>query len=141
MADLLDVPRTVTARLDRARVPYMLSGSIAPGYYVGCLARTGEVEAVTWPTGDAAPEAAATQRRLLRARTSDERIAMLVAMWRDAVSIVESRLIAEGVVEPSALRVRLFRQIYASDSDARTLDRIAARLAAAPLGKATPTRD
>ena len=84
-------------------------------------------------TGDTAPDAAAEQRRLLMARTPDERIAMMVAMWRDAVSVVESRLIAEGIVEPSALRVRLFRQIYASDFDAPTLDRIAGRLAAAPI--------
>ena len=53
----------------------------------------------------------------------------MVAMWRDAVSIVESRLIAEGAVEPSALRVGRFRQIYASDFDAPTLERIAGRIA------------
>jgi hypothetical protein len=89
--------------------------------------------------GDTAPDAAAEQRRLLMARTPNERIAMMVAMWRDAVSVVESRLIADGVVEPSALRVRRFRQIYASDFDARTLDRISARLAAAAASQATPT--
>jgi hypothetical protein len=33
MPDLLDVLRTVTMRLDRAGVPYMVSGSIALGYY------------------------------------------------------------------------------------------------------------
>ena len=79
--------------------------------------------------GDTAPDAAAEQRRLLMARTPDERIAMMVAMWRDAVSIVESRLIANGVIEPSALRVGRFRQIYASDFDAPTLERIAGRIA------------
>jgi len=84
-------------------------------------------------TGDTAPVAAAEQRRLLMGRTPDERIAMMVAMWRDAVSIVESRLIADGVAGLSALRVRLFRQIYASDFDAPTLDRIAGRLAAASI--------
>ena len=85
--------------------------------------------------GDTTPDAAAEQRRLLMGRTPDERIAMMVAMWRDAVSIVESRLIADGVVEPSALRIALFRQIYASDFDAPTLDRIAGRLAAAPVSR------
>jgi len=78
---------------------------------------------------DTAPDADAEQRRILMARTPDERIAMMVAMWRDAVSIVESRLIAEGVVEPSALRVGRFRQVYASDFDAPTLERIARRIA------------
>jgi hypothetical protein len=63
------------------------------------------------------------------ARTPDERIAMMAAMWRDAVAIVESRLIADGVAEPSALRVGRFRQIYALDFDAPTLDRIAGRIA------------
>ena len=81
-------------------------------------------------SGDTAPDAAAEQRRLLMARTPDERIAMMVAMWRDAVSIVESRLIADGVVAPPALRAGRFRQIYASDFDAPTLDRIASRIAA-----------
>jgi hypothetical protein len=88
---------------------------------------------VSSKAGDTAPDAAAEQRRLLMARTPDERIGMMVAMWRDAVSVVESRLIADGVVEPSALLVGLFRQIYASDFDAPTLDRIAGRLAAAPI--------
>ena len=86
-------------------------------------------------TGDTAPDAAAEQRRLLMSRTPDERVAMMAAMWRDAVSVVESRLIADGVVEPSALRVGRFRQIYASDFDASTLDRIAGRLAAAPIAR------
>ena len=83
--------------------------------------------------GDTAPDAAAAQQRLLMARTPDERIAMMAAMWRDAVSVVESRLVADGVVEPTALRVGVFRQIYASDFDAPTLDRIAGRLTAAPI--------
>jgi hypothetical protein len=73
------------------------------------------------------------------ARTPDERIAMMAAMWRDAVSIVEGRLVADGVVEPSALRVGVFRQVYASDFDASTLDRIAARLAAAPVTRRSRT--
>jgi len=94
---------------------------------------------VSQKAGDTAPDAAAAQQRLLMARTPDERIAMMVAMWRDAVAVVESRLIADGVVEPSALRVRLFRQIYASDFDAPTLDRIAGRLAAAPVSRTSPT--
>ena len=80
--------------------------------------------------GDTTPDAAAEQRRLLMGRTPDERIAMMVAMWRDAVSVVESRLIADGVVDPSALRVRRFRQIYALDFDAPTLNRISDRIAA-----------
>ena len=33
MADLLDVLRIVTTRLDLAGVPYMVSGSLALGYY------------------------------------------------------------------------------------------------------------
>ena len=86
-------------------------------------------------TGDTAPVAAAEQRRILMGRTPDERIAMMVAMWRDAVSIVESRLTADGVVEPSALRVGRFRQVYASDFDAPTLERIAGRIAAAPVSR------
>ena len=85
--------------------------------------------------GDTAPDAAAEQRRLLMARTPDERIAMMVAMWRDAVAVVESRLLADGVVEPAALRVGLFRQIYASDFDAPTLERIAGRIAADPVSR------
>jgi hypothetical protein len=93
------------------------------------------------PTADdTAPDAAAEQRRLLMARTPDERIAMMVAMWRDALSVVESRLIADGVVEPAALRVGLFRQIYASDFDAPTLDRIARRIAAAALSRPSTMR-
>ena len=88
--------------------------------------------------GDTTPDAAATQQRLLMARTPNERIAMMVAMWRDAVAVVESRLTADGVVEPAALRVGLFRQIYASDFDAPTLDRIAGRLAAAPVSRTSP---
>ena len=91
-------------------------------------------------TGDTAPDAAAEQRRLLVARTPDERIGMMVAMWRDAVSVVESRLVADGVVDPSALRVGLFRQIYASDFDAPTLDRIAKRLAGASRTPASAKR-
>ena len=87
------------------------------------------------PAADTAPAAAAEQRRLLMARTPDERIAMMVAMWRDAVSVVESRLFADGVVEPSALRAGRFRQIYASDFDAPTLDRIASRIAAASTSR------
>ncbi len=79
-------------------------------------------------SGDTAPDAAAEQRRLLMARTSDERIAMMVAMWRDAVAIVESRLVTEGVTDPTALRIGRFRQIYASDFDAPTLERIARRI-------------
>jgi hypothetical protein len=94
---------------------------------------------VSQGAGDTAPDAAAEQRRLLMARTPGERVAMMVAMWRDAVSLVESRLIAEGVVEPAALRLRLFRQIYASDFDAPTIDRIAARLAAAANSPPAPT--
>ena len=85
-------------------------------------------------SGDTAPDAAAEQRRLLMARTPDERIAMMVAMWRDAVSIVESRLIADGVIEPSALLVGRFRQVYASDFDTPTLERIAERLAEVVAG-------
>lgn len=91
--------------------------------------------------GDTAPDAAEEQRRLLMARTPDERIAMMVAMWREAVSIVESRLVANGVVERSALRVAVFRQVYASDFDAPTLDRIAGRLAAAPISLPLQTRE
>ena len=91
-------------------------------------------------TGDTAPDAAAEQRRLLMARTPDERIAMMVAMWRDAVSVVESRLIADGVVDPSALRVRRFRQIYALDFDAPTLNRIADRIAAAAFSRPSKMR-
>lgn len=92
------------------------------------------------PPRDTAPDAAAEQRRLLMARTPDERVAMMVAMWRDARSIVESRLVAEGVIEPAALREGVFRQVYASDFDAQTLDRIAARLAALPASQAASTR-
>ena len=33
MADLLDALRLVTTRLDAADVPYMVSGSLALGYY------------------------------------------------------------------------------------------------------------
>jgi hypothetical protein len=88
---------------------------------------------VSRTSGDTAPDAAAEQRRLLMARTPDERIAMMVAMWSDAVAIVESRLIADGVAEPSALRAGRFRQIYASDFDASTLERIAGRIAAAAV--------
>ena len=33
MADLLEVLHLVTARLDAAAVPYMVSGSLALGYY------------------------------------------------------------------------------------------------------------
>ena len=91
-------------------------------------------------SGDTAPDAAAEQRRLLMARTPDERIAMMVAMWRDAVSIVESRLVADGVVEPSALRVGGFLQIYASDFDAPTLERIANRIANASISRPPRTR-
>ena len=86
-------------------------------------------------SGDTAPDAAAAQRRLLMARTPDERIAMMVAMWSDAVSLVESRLTADGVVEPSALRVGRFRQIYASDFEASTLERIAEQLAVTPISR------
>ncbi|MFO7692298.1 MAG: hypothetical protein R6V57_04340 [Vicinamibacterales bacterium] len=89
---------------------------------------------------DTAPDAAAEQRRLLMARTPDERIVMMVAMWRDAVSIVESRLIADGVVDPPALRAGRFRQIYASDFDAPTLDRIASRIAAAAISRPPRTQ-
>lgn len=91
--------------------------------------------------GDTAPAAAAEQQRLLMARTPDERVAMMAAMWCDAVAIVESRLIAAGVVEPSALRVGRFRQIYASDFDATTLDRIAGRIAAAAIGRSAEIRE
>ena len=82
---------------------------------------------------DTAPAAAAEQRRLLMARTPDERMAMMAAMWRDAVAIVESRLIADGAVDVTALRVGRFRQIYASDFDAQTLNRIANRIASAAI--------
>jgi hypothetical protein len=96
---------------------------------------------VTPKAGDTAPVAAAEQRRLLMERTPDERIAMMVAMWRDAVSVVESRLIADGVVEPAALRVGRFRQVYASDFDAPTLGRIADRIAAAAFSRRSTMRE
>ncbi len=47
--------------------------------------------------GDTTPDAAAEQRRLLMARTPDERIAMMVAMWRDAgLSDIQARRLSVG---------------------------------------------
>jgi hypothetical protein len=71
----------------------------------------------------------AEQRRLLMARTPQERMKMVAQMWKDGTRLVQASLRAAGVSDPVELRVRTFRRIYASDFDAETLHRIAQRLA------------
>jgi hypothetical protein len=86
---------------------------------------------------DTTPQAEAIQRRILMSRTGEERLRMATAMWDAAKRIVESSLRAQGITDPTELRVQTFRRIYAGDFDPDTLERITAWLrAGAQCGRA-----
>lgn len=84
---------------------------------------------------DTPPDVAARHRRLLMARSGQERLEMATAMFDSARRLVEASLTERGVSDATEHRIATFRRFYERDLDPAFVRHVVERIA----GAASPT--